>query len=132
MTSPAATESGAGPAPARRSTRVWNGVVGVWAGVTGLAPHVLHHVGPLAGAALLAGAGGQLLFGGIGFVAMVPFLLRLRRRFSNWWAPGIALSVFVVVYTVSTLVVGPLVSGGGDDTSEAGTESHLEHHEPRG
>lgn len=31
--------------------------------VAGIAPHVLHHAGPIAGAALLAGAGGTLLFG---------------------------------------------------------------------
>jgi hypothetical protein len=37
--------------------------------VLGLAPHVLHHAGPLAGAALLAATGGALLFGAIGFVA---------------------------------------------------------------
>jgi hypothetical protein len=36
--------------------------------VTGVLPHVLHHIGPLAGAALLAGAGGKLLFAVAGFV----------------------------------------------------------------
>jgi hypothetical protein len=57
--------------------------------------------------------GGQQLLGGIGFVATAPFLLRLRRRFSSSWAPGIPLSVFVVIYRVSTLLVEPLVTGGG-------------------
>jgi hypothetical protein len=54
------------PQPRRRlsaaAARIWSGVLAVWGVVTGLAPHVLHHVGPLAGAALLAGAGGKLLF----------------------------------------------------------------------
>ena len=46
----------------------------MWGGLIGLLPHVLHHVGPLAGAAILAGAGGTLLFAAIGFVAAIPFL----------------------------------------------------------
>ena len=43
-------------------------------------PHVLHHVGPLAGAALLVGATGKVLFGALGFLLAVPMLRRLRRR----------------------------------------------------
>lgn len=54
----------------------------------GLAPHVLHHAGPLAGAALLAGTGGSLLFGAIGLLAAIPFLLRVHRRCGNWRTPG--------------------------------------------
>lgn len=118
------------PRRVRSTNRVWNVVLGVWAGITGAAPHVLHHVGPLAGAALLAGVGGQLLFGAVGFVAAIPFLLRLRRRFGNWLAPGIALTIFVVVYTVSTLVAGPLISGGDAGTAGAEADSHAEHHAP--
>jgi hypothetical protein len=34
----------------------------------------------LAGAALLAGATGRLLFGALGFLLAVPMLVRLRRR----------------------------------------------------
>jgi hypothetical protein len=64
-------------------------------------------VGLLAGTALLAGIGGTLLFGAIGLAAMVPMLLRLRRRFRNWWAPGIAAAVFVAVFAVSTFLTGP-------------------------
>ena len=33
---------------------------GLMAGFFGIAPHVLHHVGPLAGAALFGGLGGSL------------------------------------------------------------------------
>jgi hypothetical protein len=43
-----------------------------WGGITGVAPHVLHHAGPLAGTALLSGAGGTSLFGVLGFVATTP------------------------------------------------------------
>src|SRR5688500_1267569 len=47
-------------------------LAGVGAAVLGAAAHVLHHVGPLAGAALLAGATGKLLFGALGFLLAVP------------------------------------------------------------
>ena len=62
------------------------------AAVLGIAPHVLHHAGPLAGAALLAGTGGSLLFGAIGLVAAIPFLLRVHRRCGNWRVPGALLA----------------------------------------
>ncbi|HUP31531.1 MAG TPA: hypothetical protein VM184_00745 [Gaiellaceae bacterium] len=99
--------------PGRRplAGRVWGGVVAAWGAFTGVLPHVLHHVGPLAGAALLAGAGGALLFGAIGFVAAIPFLLRLRRRFGSWKAPAAALAVFAAMFSLSTLVIGPAIAG---------------------
>ncbi len=111
--------------------RTWSGAVALWGGFIGVLPHVLHHVGPLAGAALLAGAGGQALFGAIGFVAAVPFLLRLRRRFGGWRAPAIALAVFAAMFTLSSLVIGPAISGGGGGTKTPGVEQpagHASHH----
>ena len=106
--------------------RTWGIVVAVWGGFTGLLPHVLHHVGPLAGAALLAGAGGQALFAAIGFVAAVPFLLRLHRRFGNWRAPAIALAAFAAMFAFSSLVIGPAISGGGTKTPP-GVETPVDH-----
>jgi hypothetical protein len=111
-------------------TRMWSGIVALWGGFTGLLPHVLHHVGPLAGAALLAGAGGQALFAAIGFVAAVPFLLRLYRRFGSWRAPAIALAIFAAMFTLSSLVIGPAISGG-DTKTPPGVEQpadHASHH----
>jgi hypothetical protein len=32
--------------------RTWSGPLALWGGFIGLLPHVLHHIGPLAGAAL--------------------------------------------------------------------------------
>lgn len=110
--------------------RTWSGLVALWGGFIGLLPHVLHHVGPLAGAALLAGAGGQALFAAIGFVAAVPFLLRLHRRFGGWRAPAIALAAFAAMFTLSSLVIGPAISGGGTGTPP-GVEQpagHASHH----
>ena len=111
------------------TSRIWEGLLAAWGVVTGLAPHVLHHVGPLAGAALLAGAGGRLLFAAIGFVAAIPFLLRLRRRFATWKAPAIALAAFAAMFSLSSFVIGPLITGGGSD--KPGIEQpadHASHH----
>ena len=113
------------------AARVWSGVLAVWGAITGLAPHVLHHVGPLAGAAVLAGAAGKLLFAAIGFVAAIPFLLRLHRRFATWKAPAIALSVFVAMFSFSSFVIGPAVTGGGG-SDRPGIEQqggHASHHQ---
>lgn len=73
-----------------------------WGAVSGVAPHVLHHVGPLAGAALLAGATGRVLFFVLGLVVATPMLIRLYRRFGSWTAPTLALALFALTYTVST------------------------------
>ena len=49
-------------------SRAWAALVAGWGAFIGLLPHVLHHVGPPAGAALLAGAGGTALFSLSSFV----------------------------------------------------------------
>lgn len=99
----------------RRSfaARAGGAAAAAWGSVTGVAPHVLHHVGPLAGAAFLAGAGGRLLFAGIALVISIPFLLRIHRRFGTWVAPAIALVVMVATFSLSTFVIGPAISGSG-------------------
>jgi len=94
--------------------RIRNLLTALWGAVTGIAPHVLHHVGPLAGAAILAGTGGRVLFFVIGLAAATPMLIRLYRRFRTWLAPVIAIAVFAVTYTLSSLFIGPLISGDGD------------------
>ena len=118
---PLVTPAGKGPtiSSRRRSVvaRAWSAVLAVWGGFIGLLPHVLHHVGPLAGAALLAGAAGTALFAAIGFVAAIPFLLRLYRRFGTWRAPVIALAVFAVMFSLSSFVIGPAISGDGEPAS---------------
>lgn len=109
------------------------------AAILGIAPHVLHHAGPLAGAALLAGTGGALLFGAIGLVAAIPFLLRVHRRCGNWRVPGALLALFAIVFAISTFLVGPAISGGDSNaTSKPATnqgaprtpadEGHDAHH----
>ena len=108
------------------AARAWSGVLALWGAFIGLLPHVLHHVGPLAGAALLAGAGGTALFAAIGFVASIPFLLRLHRRFRTWRAPAIALALFALMFSVSSFVIGPAIAGDG--TAVEQPAEHEEHH----
>ena len=88
--------------------------------VSGLVPHLLHHVGLLAGTALVAGIGGTVLFGAIGLAAMLPMVLRLRRRFASWWAPAIGVAVFAAMFAVSTFLIGPALRSGGDHPAEPG------------
>jgi hypothetical protein len=105
--------------------RLRNLLSAAWGVVTGIAPHVLHHVGPLAGAALLAGTGGRVLFFVIGLAAGIPILIRLYRRFGTWLAPIIATVVFAVTYILSTLFLGPLISGGAELISTTSSATTL-------
>ena len=135
--SAASAPIGFGPATLRGvATRVRVAASAVVAAVLGLLPHVLHHVGPLAGAALLGGVGGSLLFGALGLALSVPFLLRVRRRSGNWRVPAALLVAFALVFSVSTFVVGPAISGSDDGPAPVGAPaatpqpggSHEEHH----
>lgn len=91
---------------AARLRLVLAGAIGT---ISGVAPHVLHHVGPVAGAAVVSGLTGTAVFGAIGLLFMVPSLIRLRRRFGTWVAPGIALLVFAALFTTSTIWIGPAI-----------------------
>ena len=119
--------------PRSLRTRARSAILVAWGAVIGVLPHVLHHVGPLAGAALLAGAGGTALFAAIGIVAAIPFLVRLQRKFRTWRAPAIALAVFIVAFSFSSFVIGPALSGGSENSppSQPGVEQpsgHYSHH----
>jgi hypothetical protein len=121
------------PATAGRIRLLWGSMTGVVGGIVGIAPHVLHHIGLLAGTAVLAGAGGTALFGALGLLASVPMLLRLRRRFGTWRAPAIALGVFTAMFALSAFVIGPAINGSRTSTSTStGTTStvmdHNSHH----
>lgn len=109
--------------------RAWSAALAAWGGFIGLLPHVLHHVGPLAGAALLAGATGRVLFAAIGFAAAIPFLRRLHRRFKTWRAPAIALAIFAAMFSLSSFVIGPAISAD-DKPARPGIEQdgHDQHH----
>lgn len=122
----------AGEEDGRRTVaaRLWAAVTGTVGVVSGLAPHVLHHVGPVAGAALIAGVGGTVLFGALGLLLSVPFLLRLHRRSGSWRRPIAALLVFAAMFTLSATVIGPAIRGDDDAPVPAVTTSpgHAGHH----
>lgn len=121
------------PHDGRWHARIWAAASGAVGTVAGVIPHVLHHVGPLVGAAFLTGAVGTAAFGALGLVLSVPLLLRLRRRFHTWWAPAIGLLLFTAMFLLSTFVIGPLISDG-PATKSPGNEieqtdpGHADHH----
>ena len=128
MNAPALATPGASSSFA---SRIWAWLLAAWAAILGIIPHVLHHVGPLAGAALLVGAAGKVIFAVIGFAASVPLLLRLHHRFRTWLAPAIALVIFAGVFLISTFVIGPLISGGSGGSNRPGIQQptgHEAHH----
>lgn len=116
------------PVHVRLWARVRTSLLAIWAGFTGAAPHVLHHVGPLAGTAVVAGAGGRIVFGAAGFLATIPMLRRLRRRTGAWRAPALVLAAFAAVFTFSTLVIGPALSGSETPTDTAVPADGIDHH----
>jgi hypothetical protein len=107
-------------------------VGGAGAAALGAAPHVLHHAGPLAGAALLGGATGILLFAALGLLGAIPLLRRLRRHTGTWVAPGAALALLVALFAVSSFVVGPAVAGDDRGARHAPSApapaGHEQHH----
>jgi hypothetical protein len=98
--------------------------------VLGAAPHVLHHVGPLAGAAILAGASGKALFGLLGLVLALPMLRRLRARHDSWLVPGGVLALMAAAFAFSTFVIGPALTAESTPTPPAlsAPTDHEEHH----
>lgn len=110
--------------PRRRRFR--DALSGVLGGILGLAPHVLHHVGLLAGTALVAGSGGTALFGALGLVASLPLLRRLHRRFGTWRAPAVGLALFTAMFALSAYLIGPAISG---DDATAPADHVVEHEE---
>ena len=112
--------------------RAWVSVSTATAAVLGLLPHILHHVGPLAGAALFAGATGSLLFGAVGFAAAIPFLRRVRRHCDSWRVPAAILAAMAVAFSLSTFVLGPAITGSGDDGDTSPAQSAPAGEEPAG
>jgi len=106
--------------------RLQGGLSAAAGAIAGITPHVLHHVGPIAGAAILTGTEGSVLFGAIGFALTLPLLMRLKKRFNSWAAPGVALALFAVMFTISTLWIGPAIRG--DDDGDGSTPSEDPHH----
>lgn len=103
--------------------------------VLALVPHVLHHVGLLAGLAFTVGAAGNSLLFLVGLLLSVPMLRRVHRRFGTWRAPLIAVGIFAAVFSVSAFVISPAINSVGDGrpaspppASQQPDQSHDAHH----
>ena len=130
---PEELDAAAEPSPGRgRLAAWWNAVTAAVGAVMGLLPHLLHHISFLAGAALVTGVGGNLLFGALGLLLSVPLLRRLYRRFQTWKAPAVAVAVFAVMFSLSAFVIGPTISNTDPEPAPGPTEpidpDHREHH----
>lgn len=118
----------------RRLAGARDAIGALFGAVLGLAPHVLHHIGLIAGAALVTGAGGNALFFMVGLLFSIPMLRRLYRRFQSWVAPAIAVAAFAVMFSLSAFVIGPAIAAAGDpgggpsSPSQVPTDSHAAHH----
>ena len=116
--------------PRTLGARLTGTAMAVWGALAGVLPHVLHHVGPLAGAAVVAGATGKIVFGLLGLILAIPFFRRLYRRFGTWAAPAIAVGVFAAAFALSSFVIGPAISGS-DAPAKPGIQqpsNHESHH----
>lgn len=113
-----------------RLAAVWHALTATVGAVMGLLPHVLHHVTIFAGAVMVTGVGGNLLFGALGLLLSLPLLRRLYRRFHTWKAPALALAIFAVMFSLSAFVIGPAISGADEEPAhEPAGQSDPEHAE---
>ena len=121
-------------APRRRLTAARAGAGAAVGAVLGLLPHLMHHVGLLAGAAFVTGVGGNAVFFVVGLLFSVPLLRRLHRRFHSAWAPVVAVVAFAAVFSFSALVIGPAITGQSDAPAQGPTgpslpaDDHAGHH----
>jgi hypothetical protein len=105
---------GAAPRSPLTTARAW--LTAALGAVLGLAPHVLHHVGLIAGTAFVTGAGGNALLYALGLLLSVPMLRRLHHRFGTWTAPAIAIAAFTGMFALSAFVIGPAVTGSSPES----------------
>lgn len=110
------------PSFSRRLPTAWAACAATVGALIGLTPHILHHAGILAAAALLTGAGGTSVLYATGLLLNVPLLRQLRTRTGTWKAPILAVAAFTVLFGLSAFVLGPLLNpGGSNPTTPAGT-----------
>lgn len=113
---------------------MWATIRAGFGAALGVLPHVMHHVGLLAGAALLTGALGNGILYVVGLLLSIPLLRRLHARFGSRWAPAIGIAVFTTLFSLSAFVIGPAISGGGAQspakapTPAVTTDGHTGHH----
>jgi hypothetical protein len=104
-------------------TAAWNALTAALGVVMGLAPHILHHLGLLAGAAFVSGLAGNLAFALVGLLLSIPMLRRLYRRFGTWRAPAIAVLLFAAMFTLSAVVIGPAINDSSPSDQAPGPDA---------
>ncbi|MDN5796551.1 MAG: hypothetical protein L0H79_12455 [Intrasporangium sp.] len=121
--------------PKRGPRSVWATIRAGIGAALGILPHVMHHIGLLAGAALLTGVLGNGILYVVGLLMSIPLLRRLRSRFQTMWAPAIGVAVFTTLFSLSAFVVGPAISGAGSQSpaptptpAVTTTDGHDGHH----
>lgn len=122
-------------APPRRPRGLWATIRAGIGAALGILPHLMHHVGLLAGTALLTGALGNGILYIVGLLMSIPLLRRLRTKFQTGWAPAIGVAVFTALFSLSAFVLGPAISGPGvqepgptPTPSVTSTDGHEIHH----
>ncbi len=93
-----------------RAAGFWAATRATFGALLGLAPHVLHHVGFLAGAALLTGVVGNAVLYVVGMMLSIPMLTRLGKRFGTWKAPVLGAVAFTSLFALSAFVIGPALN----------------------
>ena len=107
------TDLSATPPGARGTVRaLWAYLRAGLGALAGLAPHVMHHVGLIAGAALFTGVIGNTALYLAGLALSIPMLNRLRKRFGTWTAPLLGVAAFTGLFLLSALVIGPALYPG--------------------
>lgn len=133
-TEPEPTEVRDASTPRGRLKAIWETIGAAIGVVMGLVPHVLHHIGLIAGAALVTGAAGNVLFFALGLLLSIPLLRRLYRKFRTPWAPAIAVAIFTAMFSLSAFVIGPAITGDSAPAKSPGTPiqtpttNHSQHH----
>lgn len=111
--------------------RAAGAAAGGWGAVAGILPHLLHHFGLLAGASLISGMGGRIVFGAVGLLAVAPLLLRVYRRFDTWVAPATSVAIFALLFFLSSFVLGPALRGDDDGRGSKAPSQHPGHDDMR-
>lgn len=123
------TDRGGQQLPGSRWATVWGAFTATLGAVMGLLPHLLHHLTFIAGAALVTGLGGNLVFGALGLVLSIPLLRRLYARFGTWKAPAAATVAFTAMFVLSATVIGPTLVGDDTATPRTPTPTQVENHD---
>ena len=73
-----------------------------------------------------------MLFFVLGLALSVPLLLRLYRRFGTLIAPVVAIVAFAAIFTFSSVVVAPLLTGSDESPATPIEQLHDDGHHPVG